>query len=512
MPRPLFRLRPYARETEYERGLRMQIKKWRRQGGKTTSLGVRSLRRMAARRDHRITFVSASLLVGGEIVETNAKLFRDLLRNHAQGMPITTNVRDGTDDDFAEIFEKGRLKVKLWHDRTSFSRLQVIAPNPATARGWTGDVFFDEFAWVPDFQDMWDAVEPIFSSDPDFTCLLATTPPKDDSHFSHELMLPSQETLEALEEVKAEGHWYRSEAGIMVHHVDAWDAEAAGAKLYHYESGEVLTPDQHRALAVDKESWDRNYAMILATSGMAALSRVSLALAQNHPEARRCTTINDKAELPANWTDHLTPDAPWALGFDIATTDKEKSNPSVLSAAQMVNGHFVPRLIWRWKTSDPEVAKNRIKLVIKSGSAVMKRGPRMMSVDASNERYFAAILKAALRLLVKIILIIANEVIRHHGQNMSYKQYQGNELVNVYDEGKASLPPDKWVFDDMRLVKRDNGSFSNATDAEGNHGDVFDSLKQCHFALTNKGVPTRPRPFSPPEGSRRSEARRRTAA
>lgn len=196
--KPLFRLRDYSRVLMQRRDLRMMLALWRRQSGKTTTLALRALREMAAHPGRLITFASASLLVGHEVIEKEAHLFREILR-HVQSQqknPIVAEdahgrdvLADGTDDDFAAAFESRRMVVKLWHDDTVYSRTQVIAPNPATARGFTGSVMIDECGLIADFRGVWDAMIYIMSSDPSFTCLLATTPPIDDNHFSHELLL-----------------------------------------------------------------------------------------------------------------------------------------------------------------------------------------------------------------------------------------------------------------------------------------------------------------------------------
>jgi hypothetical protein len=47
------------------------------------------------------------------------------------------------------LYRAGRLELRLYHNRSAYPRLEVIAPNPATARGWTGTVLRDEAAFTP---------------------------------------------------------------------------------------------------------------------------------------------------------------------------------------------------------------------------------------------------------------------------------------------------------------------------------------------------------------------------
>ena len=153
----------------------------------------------------------------------------------------------------------------------------MVAPNPDTAVGWTGHIILDEVGRIPDFQDVFEAMEPIVSSNPDFKVLLATTPPPDDSHYSYELLAPDPEEEF---EINPKGNFYTSQAGLLVHRVDAWDGCAAGVPLFDTKTREELTPEEHRAVAIDKTAWDRNYGLKFIRGGTSALSLTALNYAQ----------------------------------------------------------------------------------------------------------------------------------------------------------------------------------------------------------------------------------------
>jgi hypothetical protein len=458
--KPPFRLRAYSRAMYQRRDLRMFIAEWRRQSGKTTTMATRILREMAAHPGRLVTFASASLLVGREVIEKESAIFRDVLRNHTlasknTALTVTDEARgkdctDADDDNFAEVFESQRMSVRLKHPDGSVSRTQVIAPNPATARGFSGSVYIDEFGWIQNFRDLWDAMEPIFSSDPTFTCILASTPPLDDSHYSHELLVPPPGTLF---EPRAEGNWYVSAAGVTVHRVDVHDAALAGVRLYDNKTGAVLTPERHRAAALDRESWDRNYALILSASGTAACSRIALERAQSHALSSTCIAVDDGDEPPADWIENLRPGLVTALGLDLGTTEGEKSNPTSFTVAQADGGDVACRLIWRWKTKDPAIANARIEKIVRLVIARLGRSPRALCIDATSERYWALMLQAALRHLVQIELIIGSETLVHQGQSFTYKQYTSDGYVNDLDDGRIALPSSRWLFEDHRLVR-----------------------------------------------------------
>lgn len=263
---------------------------WRRQGGKSTTLAAAALDEMMAVPGRLVTYASASLLLGREIVLKESEVlqraiaeFRDLARGNElkletadaqthKALPASLSA-----DDFAELFESQRLEFRLWHDSTVFSRTQVIAPNPATARGWSGTVMLDEFGFIRDFRDLWEAVEPIISSNADFKFVGATTPPKDDSHYSYELTAPA---LDAEFPASASGNWYTSEAGELVHRVDIHDAYAAGQKLFDRRTGKELSPEEHYARAEDKDAWRRNYKVQHVLGGTSAVGLLTLDTAQ----------------------------------------------------------------------------------------------------------------------------------------------------------------------------------------------------------------------------------------
>lgn len=261
--------------------LRVFFMLWRRQLGKSFTLGAKAMDRMMARKHHSVYFVSASILMGQENILKEIAIWNILLdafrkSAEAQGRKLTSNI-DGLDlDDVAEIFEASKLEVRIWHSRTTYSRSRVIAPNPMTARGFSGDVFGDEIGFWPDFDGVWDAVEPIMSRNPEWMMILATTPPSDDTHSSHEILNPGPRDWEA----NPKGNWFETESGYPVHRVDAYDAELAGLPLFHPRTGEAVTIEEARALALNKMAFDRNYLLKFLTTGSAAIAMHLLRSAQ----------------------------------------------------------------------------------------------------------------------------------------------------------------------------------------------------------------------------------------
>lgn len=174
------------------------------------------------------------------------------------------------------------------------------------------------------------------------------------------------------------------------------------------------------------------------------------------------------------------------LGLDVATTEKETSNPSCLAVTERVGHDFIVRFLARWKTADPQVTYGIVFGVL---SRIAPRRARKLCIDATSERYFAVELKRRLSAIVPVDLIVSSESVEYLGEKMTFKAYLGNLLVNTIDDGFLALPDAGWIKDDFRLVKRDRGSFVAEVDENGNHADSFDAVKLSLHAIAGPGGP-----------------------
>ena len=470
---------------------------WRRQGGKSTTLAEVSILEMLRKRGRLVTYASASLLLGRELIYKEAAILQAALPRLQTVSRATRTCLEAADGrtgrslpaktspkDFADLFQAQRLEFRVWHDRSHCSRTQIIAPNPATARGWTGTVLLDEFGFIRELQDLWEAIEPIVSTDRNFRLLGATTPPVDDAHFSYTLTEPPPGTEFP---VNPAGNWYRSSAGKLVHRVDVFDANAAGVPLYDLDTGRELTPEQHRARSLDADAWRRNYGIIHLRVGTAAvgLDVLESAQARGRDQARffYIETDNDWTNAMA-WTRDSLTRGEIGLGWDLATTERERSNPSAVAVVERLSDGFVVRSLMVWKLGQPALARGRVRALIEQ---ITRRGvrPRRLCVDASNERYFAAEVRAELSALLPVDLVTGSESITPPGQDpISMKVYLGHRLVQALERNQLTLPPEPYVRVDFRRVRRDRGSFLAETGAGGEHGDTFDAVKLALHAVS----------------------------
>ena len=274
---PLIQLRPWAVEPFWRSELRTAVWVWARQKTKSSTAAARALYRGMIVPGLTSVFASASVLLGAEFVRKEAWNWQRVIIGmrkaaESQNLLLQSNA-DGLDiDAVCDLFESSKLEARIHHDRTTVSRSVVVAPNPDTAVGWTGDIYLDEFGRIPDFQAVLEAVLPFMTSNPDFRLLMTSTPPPDDGHYSYELTMPPVEEFP----VNPKGNWYRSQAGFICHRVDAYDAAAAGIPIYDDMTGEPITPEEHRLRSFDKRAWDRNHGVLFLRGGTAALTLATL--------------------------------------------------------------------------------------------------------------------------------------------------------------------------------------------------------------------------------------------
>jgi len=493
MMEPIIKLRPYQ-EGPFWAPYRQMIKLWRRQSGKTYGEAASAININMEKAWNDVIYVSASLRIGGELITKEVRVWSDAMDKLRLAIDsskmMVESTFDGLNfDDCCEIFEAGKYQVKILHSRTSYSRTVIIAPNPATARSWTGTVKVDEADFIDDFEELYEGVEPIMSSDPTFRLHMATTLGKNDNSFVYRNCRMPEGFDPSI--VNPKGKWYTSTSGIKCHMLNAWDANAAGLEMYDTNTGAVLTPEEHRAAALDRDAWDRNYGLIFKASGTAAVSRQSILAANS-----LCRTLFPCAaaeDVEASQIEELLPkftsQPVIGISIDLATTTNAKSNPSGLAIGEKIGRYTVPRLIARFHSNDPAVTRGILKASIRACPV----RPKFIIIDATNERFFAIDLRRDLmrEFQIPVFLYIASETIEiTPGQSVTKKTYSGNLLANAIEDGTMPLPAAKWLEDDIRSVVKEKGLFSNVLDAAGNHGDCFDALKQLEFAFTRGLGPT----------------------
>jgi len=456
----------------------------RRQYGKTTTFGNIALKKMMKTPNHTVIFGSAKLNLSREIVRKEADVIgravAEAMRRLEAGQLLVADADSGkipdklTADDFAGLFEAQRLEFRFFHSRSVYSRTKVVALRP-DAVGETGDFMGDEVGRINNWRDVWEAIEPIVSSNPDFRLLLSTTPPPDDTHYSFEQLAPPPGMVFP---ANAEGNVYEVDE-MTVLRVDAYDAWAGGVPVYSLKFGEAMSPDDHRRAFRDKDAWDRNYGCKFLTGGSAAVALVPLLAAQSEGARRGCRYYQD--ELPPGWVQEcgFVPGVPAAIGLDPATTEGDKSNPTGFCASQMDGAVHVARALMRYKKQNPKEA--RAVLALAADDLIAAGVPVKCAVlDATSEKYWCLETRQELEPRFPVLLMVSSAREEYRGENVLVKTALGTEAVASFDDRQAAIPDARPVKDDFRLVRRYKGGFNNEQDADGNHADLFDAYKLAY--------------------------------
>jgi len=396
-------------------------------------------------------------------------------------------------EDFATLYEALRLEFRYYHSQGAYSRTKVVALTPE-AVGETGDLIVDEFERVKRAREVWEAVEPFISRNPEYRCLFTLTPPEDDRHPSFEMFAPPA-GLEL--PVRPEGNLYRSEGGFWVRRVTAFDAYEDGVPMYDTDSGGEITPEAARTAARDKAAWDRNYGCKFLVGGSAAVDLMCLSAAQQRGVGRcACVYCESDADFQTalDWLrDHLTPGLATAIGYDPATTEKKESNPSSLTVTQQSGNEFISPLTVLWKTRDPRLARERLRSVVDccaaKGAAV-----RRVCMDATSERLFAEETRQEFGGRAPVVLVIAGETVTPHPPGydtsrggVNYKTWTADSYCGAINENHYALPPEHYLKKSHRLVIKSGGRYECEVDTDGDHGDTFDSGRLAQYGLMSTG-------------------------
>jgi len=271
-------MRPWARQPFWRRDLGIQVWSWGRRSGKSFTMAARAMEENMRKPGNTNTYISASVKIGGEFLRKEAVVWQILIENFRKavaenGQKLETSV-DGLEiDDICEVFQQQKLECKIWHTNTICSRSIVVAANPDTAVGYGANIFVDEFGRIPDFQAVFEAITPFMDENPELFCIMASTPPPDDAHYSYEMTAPPPGVEFP---INPEGNWYTSSMGYPVHRVTADDRYLSGFPMYHPITREAVSPDQHREASPDRTAWDRNNRCAYLSGGTSAVTLQSL--------------------------------------------------------------------------------------------------------------------------------------------------------------------------------------------------------------------------------------------
>lgn len=430
----MFNLRSYLRSYQQtvfdDTSSGILVLLWARQIGKTHTLAAWALHRLMTRPGRTVTIISNSERNGREFI------YR-----------ITDFCRQIQESDPTFRFKVTRNEVRLIDENNS-GRILVLAPNPLTARGFSGDLILDEFAFHKDADALWDAVEPILSSNPDFLCRIASTPNGKNNLF------------------------YRmvQEKHFPVSLIRRSDAYAMGVPIYDPYARQPITPDEARNAALDKVSYDRNYECQFTDSEPPILSEEIVRQADSSPNGR----IEETA-WSGDTLQHLRDISRHGeclyAGMDVGRTQ----DLSVLTVGQMQDSDCVIQAILRMQnlsfTEQKQQLAEILKLPFFGGIALDTTGLGVGLYDFITKTFGNQKIKAvnfASKVPIdrmdsmnsgRLILpqnrnkIPGLKMVQNRSPTVGIKEALGINMLKHYEDKKIKHPLDELLLTDLTLPR-----------------------------------------------------------
>ncbi len=484
---------------------------WTRRGRKSTTLGNMAFDELSAGPGRTVIGASASLLLGTElvsmtvtateqamVVSREAEANRQVFGIGAQEKDLSfkcANSETGkvyhniSAEDYADLYQSKRLEMRLYFDRTNYSRELIIAPNPATARGWGGTVFRDEVGFTrPQVEtELQIAVDPIFRTDPTFKMIYASNLPRDDRHPWFEMTLPPPD---AKFPPNAAGHFYRGLNRMLIHRVSLADAYEAGHVLFD-NKGKPMTLQQFRSEPGNRIQLPASYDLVHESGGTAVIDLVAMLTAQKRGAAECAFVFVDNEGDFIQALKLLRPllkDGPVGIGFDGATTTGETSNPACVVVTEQRGVERLQRLVVLWKEKKPQIVRERLKDIARVVRERPAGGPaRRLCIDASNERYFAEETRDELSGMIPVQLVVNGSTVEPlppgYSNAINWKTYLGDIYSTAVNDGRYAIPSADYIKQDHRLVTKSAGAYCCDPQPDGKHGDTFDGGKLAELAL-----------------------------
>lgn len=266
----LIQFRPYQQEAFANRANGVEVWLWARQVGKSFTLAAWAVDRLVTIPGRTVTILSNSKFNGMELNRKCAEVCRRMGQAFEQA--------DLSPDN---RFESMRAETRVTING-QVGRILVLAANPLTVRGFSGDLILDEFAFHEDSAAIWNEAHPILAGHRDYLCRIASTPNGKHNHFYRMATDPK--------------YPLRKVTRTMAH--------AQGCPVYHEITREEITPAQARELADNKRSYDQNYECAFEDENMALLTHELINAAERPDVGLLCATDWNEQALKALTQSH----------------------------------------------------------------------------------------------------------------------------------------------------------------------------------------------------------------
>lgn len=467
--KPVINFRPYQREVFFDDSSGILMLHWSRQIGKSFVLAHWAVNRCLSKPGRLITVLSNSKANGGEfMVKCHEACAAFKAEAELLGM------------DAGETFDNMRMELRIKR-KGKVSRIIVLAANPRTARGFSGDLILDEFAFHENSAAIWEAAEPILSSNQDFLCRIAST-----GNGKHNM-------------------FYRmcSDPAIKLSRIPRSLAFKQGVKVFDPTTRQPITPDQARSKALDKRAYDQNYECAFMDENMTLLSHELISAAERDGVGEICQR---------DWTGSALARLREAVGslyvgYDIG----RKVDLSVITVAEKLGGIYFIRAILRiqdMRLPDQQLRLGEICRMPKFRRAALDMtGLGLGLFEYAQKEYGASRIFG----INFASTVPTTKKILEEGRKQTtvrVTEAMATELLQVYEDRRIQHPADGQLRDDLRKPEKitsPGGRVSiAATRDEAGHADHFWSLALVIEAGSTAGGPFS---YSPVKMKGKSEAR-----
>ncbi|MBI4024840.1 MAG: hypothetical protein HY360_07640 [Verrucomicrobia bacterium] len=427
---------------------------WSRQIGKSFTLAAWAVDRLLTRPGRLVTVLSNSRDNGAEFVVKCEEVCR-LLGQAMESEDQSPDLR----------YENMRFEVRVTvGSRTG--RIKVLAANPRTARGFSGDLILDEFAFHEDSRAIWEAAEPIFSSNPDFLCRIAST-----GNGKHNMFY----------EMATCGEYKVSR----VPRSEAW---RQGVQIYDPNTHAPIPPEQARARSRDKRAYDQNYECKFADENTILLTTDLIANAEREDVGAICegTWSPDALEFMRGATGDLY------LGVDVGRF----RDLTVMTVSEVLNRQHHIRAILRLEGMRLPDQQKRLAVFYAMPkarrAAIDMTGIGLGLFEYSQDEFGAGRVQG----VNFASTVPVTHRIRQEGrkqETVRVTEAMATELLTVYEDRRILHPFDAELRDDLRRPEKvvspgGRVSIAAVRDAR-NHADHFWSFALAVEAASSGGAP-----------------------
>ena len=453
--KPVIQFREYQRPVFEDNETGVLVLHWSRQIGKSFTLAAWAVDRLLTRPGRLVTVLSNSKDNGAEFALKCREVLNLLgVAKENVGLSMTDDTVEYSDMRF-EVSIKVKGKT---------GRIKVLAANPRTARGFSGDLILDEFAFHEDSSAIWEAAEPILSSNPDFLCRIAST---------------GNGTSNMFYRMATEGFFKVSK----VRRSDAW---RMGVKIYDAKTRKPITPDEARAQALDKAAYDQNYECAFSSESGALLT---WAMINEATLGRSDEDIYDG--MPDDLLDKLPKDASLYVGMDVAATH----DFTVITILNVIGRTLHVPAIIRIRNARlpaqkavlrPILADKRVKR-----AAIDSTGIGLGLVQDMEDEFRGKVQGVNFATTEPVTRRIQAE--GRKAPTARVTEIMATDLAEAHEDKRLSYPCDAIMRDDLRKphkVTSASGRVSIAAEStQTGHADHFWSLALALRAASTTGTP-----------------------